>query len=296
MYRQIVCFGETLWDVLPSGAVPGGAPMNVAVRSRSFGLDAAIISRIGVDTLGHQLKQYLTKRKVNTTLLQTDTKFSTGIVDVSLDEKGVAEYDIKYPVAWDKIELTKASIEKVKTADAFIFGSLVCRDDISRKTLLSLIKYAKFKVFDVNLRPGFFDVSLIQKLMKSSDLIKLNDDELSILSKCFGLTNGDLCDKIKCIYDKLQLKSICVTRGEKGAVLFIDNMFYYNNGVKVDVVDTVGAGDSFLSALIYKLLNQNDHQKTLDFACAVGTVVATKTGANSKITTDEICTIIKQFN
>ncbi|MBT5749505.1 MAG: carbohydrate kinase [Flavobacteriaceae bacterium] len=296
MSKRIVCFGETLWDVLPSGSVPGGAPMNVAIRTQSLGLDATIISRIGVDKLGIELRQYLKKKQVNTSLLQTDKKFPTGKVDVSLDEKGVAEYDIKYPVAWDKIELSKASIEKVKKADAFIFGSLVCRDSISRETLLSLLEYAKFKVFDVNLRSGFFDASLIEKLMKSSDLIKLNDDELSILSNRFGSKSDDLYENIKFIHKKLQLKSICVTRAEKGAILFIDNVFYSNNGIIVDVVDSVGAGDSFLSALIYKLLSQNDHQNTLNFACAVGTLVATKTGANSKISANEIRTIIKQFN
>ena len=296
MGKRIVCFGETLWDVLPSGSVPGGAPMNVAIRTQSLGLDATIISRIGVDKLGIELRQYLKKKQVNTSLLQTDKKFPTGKVDVSLDEKGVAEYDIKYPVAWDKIELSKASIEKVKKADAFIFGSLVCRDSISRETLLSLLEYAKFKVFDVNLRSGFFDASLIEKLMKSSDLIKLNDDELSILSNRFGSKSDDLYENIKFIRKKLQLKSICVTRAEKGAILFIDNVFYSNNGIIVDVVDSVGAGDSFLSALIYKLLSQNDHQNTLNFACAVGTLVATKTGANSKISANEIRTIIKQFN
>ena len=296
MGKRIVCFGETLWDVLPSGSVPGGAPMNVAIRTQSLGLDATIISRIGVDKLGIELRQYLKKKQVNTSLLQTDKKFPTGKVDVSLDEKGVAEYDIKYPVAWDKIELSKASIEKVKKADAFIFGSLVCRDSISRETLLSLLEYAKFKVFDVNLRSGFFDASLIEKLMKSSDLIKLNDDELSILSNRFGSKSDDLYENIKFIHKKLQLKSICVTRAEKGAILFIDNVFYSNNGIIVDVVDSVGAGDSFLSALIYKLLSQNDHQNTLNFACAVGTLVATKTGANSKISANEIRTIIKQFN
>ena len=296
MGKNIVCFGETLWDVLPSGSVPGGAPMNVAIRAQSLGLDAAIISRIGVDKLGIELRLYLEKKQVNTSLLKTDKKFPTGKVNVSLDAKGVAKYDIKYPAAWDKIELSKESIEKVKKADAFIFGSLVCRDDISRETLLSLLVYAKFKVFDVNLRPGFFDISLIKQLMQSSDLIKLNDEELTILTNGFGSKNDDLYENIKFIHKKLQLKTICVTRGEKGAILFIDNVFYHNNGIIVDVVDTVGSGDSFLSALVYKLLSQNDHQNTLNFACAVGTVVATKTGANSKITADEINSIIEQFN
>ncbi len=296
MSKSIVCYGETLWDVLPSKTVPGGAPMNVAIRAQSLGLNATIISRIGVGKLGVELMDYLQKKQVDTSLLQIDKKFPTGKVDVSLDANGVAEYDIKYPSAWDKIELSKKAIKKVKKSDAFIFGSLACRDTISRETLFTLLEYAKFKVFDVNLRSSFFDVSLIEKLMKSSDLIKLNDEELDILANSFGSKNDDLYENVKFIHSKLQLKSICVTRGEEGAILFIDNLFYRNDGIIVDVVDTVGAGDSFLSALIFKLLSQNLHQDTLNFACAVGTMVATKTGANSKITTDEINSIIARFN
>src|SRR6056300_1201526 len=148
MSKSIVCFGETLWDVLPSGYVPGGAPMNVAIRAQSLGLEATIISRIGVDKLGIELRHYLRKNHVNTSLLQTDKKFPTGKVNVSLDAKGVAEYDIKYPSAWDKIELSKEAIKKVKKSDTFIFGSLACRDTISRETLFTLLEYAKFKVFD----------------------------------------------------------------------------------------------------------------------------------------------------
>ncbi|NVJ89779.1 MAG: carbohydrate kinase [Flavobacteriaceae bacterium] len=288
MNKSIVCFGETLWDILPSGPVPGGAPMNVAIRAQSFGVNAAIISRIGVDKLGIELKDYLEKKQVNTTLIQKDEEFSTGKVNVSLDSNGIAEYDIKYPAAWDKIVLSKDLIEKVKKADAFIFGSLACRDNVSRETLLNLLEHANFKVFDVNLRPGFFDITLIRNLMQYADLIKLNDEELFILAEHFGSKNNDLYESIKYVHSKLQLKSICVTRGEKGATLFIDHVFYNNNGINVDVVDTVGAGDSFLAALIYKLLSQNNNQNTLNFACIVGSIVATKTGANSIITDNEI--------
>ena len=294
MNKNIVCFGEVLWDMLPTGTVPGGAPMNVAIRAQSFGLNAAIISRIGNDELGQNLKKYLKERGVETTLLQTDEKISTGKVNVTLDSNGVASYEIKYPSAWDKIELTESVIEKVKNADAFVFGSLSCRDEISRKTLLSLLNYAKFKIFDVNLRPAFFDISLIEKLMRSSDLVKMNDEELVILAKNFGSNSNKITENIQFLSEKLQLNSICITKGEKGAVLFANKNFYSNKGIKVDVADTVGAGDSFLAALIFKLLSNTNHQETLNFACAVGSVVATKTGANPEIKGDEINKMIQQ--
>ena len=295
MSKKIICFGETLWDILPSGAAPGGAPMNVAIRSKAFGLDSSVISRVGSDALGNELINFLKKKQVDTSLLQIDKKLPTGEVNVFIDTKGIASYDIKYPTAWDNIQLTEASIEKVKTADAFIFGSLACRDDVSKKTLFTLLNHAKFKVFDVNLRPGFFDIELIEKLIKISDLVKLNDEEIMIIANQFGSDSNDLFENISFLYRKFKTKSICVTRGERGAVFFRNSKFYINDGLIVEVADTVGSGDSFLSALIFKLLSQNNHQSTLNFACAIGTIVATKTGANPEISINEIDKIIKQF-
>jgi fructokinase len=295
MNKKIICFGETLWDILPSGAVPGGAPMNVAIRSTSFGLESSVISSVGSDRLGSELINFLKKKQVDTSLLQIDHKFPTGQVDVLIDSKGIATYDIKHPSAWDNIKLTAAAIEKVSKADAFIFGSLACRDKVSRQTLLKLLKHARFKVFDVNLRPGFFDLQLVKNLIENSDLVKLNDEELMVLAKHFGSSSSDLSENISFLCKTFKIKSICVTRGEKGAVLFTENAFYYNHGLIVKVEDTVGSGDSFLSALIYKLLTQTNHQSALDFACAVGTIVATKTGANPEISLSEIDKLIKQF-
>ena len=295
MSKRIICFGETLWDMLPSGAVPGGAPMNVAIRSKSFGLDASIISKVGNDKLGNGLIDFLKKKEVNTSLLQIDEEFPTGIVDVLIDSKGIATYDIKYPSAWDKIELTEAAIKKVKEAEAFIFGSLACRDHLSRQTLLELIKYAKFKVFDVNLRPGFFDLALIKQLMEDSDLVKLNDEEIATLAIQLGSKSNDLFENIAFLHSKLHINTICITRGEKGAVLFKEGKFYSNNGLIVNVADTVGSGDSFLAALIFKLRTNNNYQQALDFACAVGIIVATKTGANPEISARDIEAIMLKF-
>lgn len=270
--------------------------MNVAIRSTSFGLESSVISRVGADHLGDELMNFLQKKQVDTSLLQKDNKYPTGQVDVLIDDKGIATYDIKYPSAWDSIELTDAAIEKVSNADAFVFGSLACRDHTSRQTLLSLRKCARFKVFDVNLRPGFFDLPLIENLMKHSDLVKLNDEELLTLSNHFGSNSHSLLENINFLHKRFQIASICVTRGEKGAVLFRNNICYTNNGLSVKVEDTVGAGDSFLSALIYQLLTQNNDQRALDFACAVGTIVATKTGANPEISLHEIDEVTKRFN
>ena len=295
MSKRIICFGETLWDVLPSGAVPGGAPMNVAIRSKSLGLNASIISKVGKDDLGKQLREFLLDNEVDISLLQEDNAFPTGEVHVAIDKNGIASYTIAYPAAWDKIELWDEAIEKVSKCDAFVFGSLACRDLQSRKTLMSLLEHAKFKIFDVNLRPGFFDLAFIDQVIRTSDLIKLNDEELLILAKKFGYVSDDEFENIKFIKERFGVKSICVTRGANGAILYINNTFYSNKGIKVKVADTVGSGDSFLSALIYRLLHVYDLQQSLNYACAVGSFVATKTGANPKISEDEIKELLNQF-
>ncbi len=286
--KSFVCFGETLWDILPSGSVPGGAPMNVAIRASSFGVKSIIISRVGSDDLGLALKDFLDLKQVDHVLIQQDKHLPTGKVRISLDGLGNANYNIEHPAAWDKIELNEGLVENTKKADAFIFGSLACRDQTSRNTLLSLLKYATFKVFDVNLRPGFLDLPLIEKLMLQSDLVKLNDEETRILAIHFGFKSIDLFENIKFLQKRFNLKSLCITRGQNGAVLMIENELYSNSGYSVSVVDTIGAGDSFLSALITKLISQKHHQESLDFACAVGAVVASKTGANAEISIEEV--------
>jgi len=291
--KNIICYGEVLWDLLPTGAVPGGAPMNVAIRAQSLGLSAKIISKIGNDKLGMDLSRFLKEKNVDISLLQVDEKLSTGSVFVEVDKNGIATYDIKYPTAWDKIELSNSIIENVKLADAFVFGSLSCRDDVSKQTLLSLIKHAKFKVFDVNLRPPFYDLKLIKELIQKSDLVKLNDEELVLLVNELGLNSLDLNESVLFLNKKLNVKTICVTRGEKGALLFANGEFFSHKGFKVKVADTVGSGDSFLAALIFKILSNDSYDETIEFACAIGSLVASLTGANSEITNEDIKNIIK---
>ncbi|PLX13470.1 MAG: carbohydrate kinase [Marinilabiliales bacterium] len=287
-HKHIVCFGEILWDQLQSGSVPGGAPMNVAVRASSLGLRASVISKLGKDKAGRDLKKYLEEKQIETELLQTDENYSTGFVEVNLNKKGIATYNIKRPVAWDKIELTDQNKEAVRNSNAFIYGSLACRDKVSKNTLLTLLKLASFKIFDINLRPPFYDLDFIMKLIRKSDIIKLNDEELIILAKHIGSQTEDEKANIKLINNKLNVSNICVTRGENGAVFFCDNKFYEHPGYKVKVEDTIGSGDSFLAALTVKILNNTKPEESLQFACKVGALVAAEKGANAEINIEHL--------
>lgn len=288
MNRNVICFGEVLFDVFPTHKKIGGAPLNVALRLASLGVDAQIISRIGNDEIGEELVRFVTQNGVPTTTIQVDSTLKTGEVIVKLDDKGSASYTINYPVAWDEIQLTPEIENTVINADALVFGSLVCRNSVSFQTVLALIKIAKYKIFDVNLRAPFYTKEILIALMQQSDFIKFNDDELYEISEFMDSPYHSLEQNMLFIAEKTNTKSICVTKGNHGAALYYGGKMYYNSGYKINVVDTVGAGDSFLAGLLSKLLDNEDPQKAIDFACALGALVASNEGANPKIANETI--------
>ncbi len=285
---KAVCFGEVLWDVFPSHKKIGGAPLNVALRMNSLGIATTIISRIGKDEDGNDILTFLKDHNASSDSIQVGEEYKTGVVNVMINEKGNASYDILYPSSWDKITLTKEMIEKVSESDVFIFGSLICRDEISRSTLYSLLEKAKYKVFDVNLRTPYFTIEVINELMLKADFIKLNDEELWEISRKLKSPYNSFEQNIKFIAEKTNTNQICVTKGAFGAVLYYNEKFYYNSGYFIKVIDTVGAGDSFLATLIVRLFRGKSPQKSLNYACAVGALVAGQEGANPKISEKEI--------
>ena len=292
---KAVCFGEILYDVFPNEERIGGAPLNVASRLSSMGIETEMISSIGVDVKGYELLSYLNSRNIETGNILKDEQYETGIVNVSLSTNGSATYKIKYPSAWDKIELKDGMVKSVLNADVFIFGSLVCRDEVSRSTLFKLIPKAKFRVLDFNLRPPYFSKELLMELMTHADFIKFNDDELFEIAGLLGSKYNSLEQNLLFIADISNAKSICVTKGRHGAVLFQDKKLYYNSGYKVKVKDTVGAGDSFLATLLAKLLQGEMPQQSLDQACAMGALVAGEEGANPDIMEETLKSFINPY-
>ena len=288
MMSKIVCFGEVLWDVFPTHKKIGGAPLNVAVRLKSFKNDVAMVSAIGNDELGKLILNYINDLKINADAVVILEDYTTGEVAVTLNEKGAATYEIVHPRAWDKIPLTAAAATLVKQADAFVFGSLITRDAISKNTLYQLLKLAKYAIFDVNLRAPFYSKDILVALMEKADFIKFNDEELYEISAFLGSPFHNLEQNIHFIARKTKTAHICVTKGEHGAVLLYNNALFYNSGYKIKVVDTVGSGDSFLASLISQLINGSAPQKAIDFACAVGALVAQNEGANPIITENEV--------
>ena len=291
---KVICFGEILWDVFPTHKTIGGAPLNVALRLQSFQNDVSLISCLGDDTSGDELQLELQKYNISSYYIQKDKEYKTSTVAISLDKNGSASYLINHPCAWDNIQLNSELKSLVKSSEAFVFGSLVARSNTSRNTLIKLLAFSKFSVFDVNLRPPHYDLSSIQVLMNAANFIKFNDDEIIEISKSLGIQGESIEHTILYVATHTNTSTICVTLGEKGAILYYEKRFFYCNGYQVKVADTVGSGDSFLATLIDVLLKRKDPQLAIDKACAVGALVAKSSGANPMISKVEIDTIMNQ--
>ena len=289
---KVTSFGEVLWDDFPSGKVLGGAPLNVIVRMQSLGADGSIISRYGDDEDGKELLRQIESKNVKTDLLQVCNECPTSLVKVTLDKSGSASYEIVYPCAWDRITVDEAALERVAQSDAFIFGSLATRDEVSRATLAQLLERAKFKIFDVNLRKPHYDTDRLLETMKKVNMVKLNDDELYELAEIYGSPYHSIEQNIVYLAKLTGVEILCVTLGSHGAGVYKDGQLYRHSGFRVKVADTVGSGDSFLGGLAYKLLNNADPQEAVAFACALGALVASRHGATPDISLQEIETFM----
>jgi len=285
--KNIVCFGEVLWDLLPSGKIAGGAPMNVAVHASQLGLNAIMISAVGNDELGEGITSFLLSRGLSIENIQKN-EYQTGIVEVTLDAKGSPSYSIIEPVAWDFIRLTDAAKSTIQVADALVFGSLALRNEISKLTLLQLQIDSKLKILDLNLRKPFYSPKLTDELLRVADIVKVNDEELEMICTWFG-SFGNQIDNASFLKARFKLKGILVTRGANGA-FFIDenNKLSEHQGFNVIVNDTIGSGDSFLAAFITKWLSGETPGEALKYACAVGAFVATQKGATPVISEENI--------
>ncbi|MCH5600521.1 carbohydrate kinase family protein [Niabella ginsengisoli] len=281
-----ICFGEILWDVLPNEKVPGGAPMNVCYHLNRLGQSAAIISKIGNDENGSDLMKFLDSSQVNTKLVQVDEEHQTGIV-IATQKGNEMEYDIVQPVAWDFIDSPKALLDEVSRADYFVCGSLAARHGHSRKSLYALLEAAKTKVVDINLRPPHYERSTLEYLLQQADILKLNNHELAMISASYS-TENDFAKQVQLLSEKFAISTIIVTKGEAGAALLFQNKFYYHDGFKVKVADTIGSGDAFLAGFLSKHIHNESPETALEFACKIGAFVASQKGACPKYEIEQV--------
>lgn len=282
MNNIVVGMGEALWDVLPEGKKIGGAPANFAYHVSQFGLPSCVVSAVGNDALGHEILQNFTSKDLN--YLIEEVPYPTGTVQVEIDQAGVPQYEIKENVAWDNIPWTERLEELARNTKAVCFGSLAQRNVVSRNTINRFLDMMpkdddRLVVFDVNLRQGFYNKEILCNSMKRCNILKINDEELITVSRMFGYPGIDLQDKCWILLGKYNLKMLILTCGINGSYVFTPGNVSYQPTPKVDVADTVGAGDSFTAAFIANLLRGRSVAEAHGYAVRTSAYVCTRQGA-----------------
>lgn len=285
---ELICFGELLWDVFPSGKVIGGAPYNIANRANALGLHSSVITSIGKDAHGEELLTSIRATGIDTTFVQVHETLPTGVVKVSVGEEGEPTYDIVRPVAWDDVRVDQVVVNAVNASRAFIYSSLGLRDHRSCDALFSLLPYAPLKICDINLREGHYKKQTILKMMRHADILRTNENELSKVCEWLGLQQLNRREQMKQLAEHYNYKLVLSSLGGEGAVCLQGDDFYVQPVYKVDVVDTVGAGDAFLATFVYSYLQGRDIPACLRMGCILGALTASKKGGTPSITSEEI--------
>ena len=277
--KKIVCYGEVLWDVFPTVSKPGGAPMNVAYHLHKMGIDSRMISCVGDDQQGKDLLKVLENWDIPTEDCQTDKNHPTGYVEAIAGEDNEMRYIIHENVAWDNIVPSEQANVLVSQADAFVFGTLAARSETSRNTLYALVEKAKYKVFDVNLRPPFYSREVLEYLLSKCDLLKLNIAELQLITSWYNEDGISEAESVESLQQQFGIAAVIVTKGSEGASYYDGTQHYFFPAFKVQVKDTVGSGDSFLAAFLSHKINGDRIEKAMLYATALGAFVTTQEGA-----------------
>ena len=280
MERKIVGLGEALWDCLPEGKKLGGAPANFAYHAGQFGFDTLAVSALGEDALGEETIAALEEHRLS--YLMPRIPYPTGTVQVTLDEQGIPTYNIREGVAWDNIPFTPEIEQVARSCQAVCFGSLAQRSVVSRETIAKFLDSTPadcVKIFDINLRQSFFTKEIIEASMRRCNILKINDEELVVVSRMFGLPDLDEKKRCKQLIREYNLDILVLTCGTNGSYVFTAGRSYYQPTPKVEVADTVGAGDSFTGSFCAAILKGKPIHEAHALAVKVSAFVCTQNGA-----------------
>lgn len=285
--QTVICFGEVLWDMLPGGRAIGGAPLNVAYHLHKLGAEAVLVSRIGADDYGKDIKAFIEENKLHRAVLQTDKSHPTGRVEVTIEPDHEIKYDIVRNAAWDFIEFDDEVKRLAGKAGYLVYGSLACRGSVSRDTLAKIMDNPLVKIMDVNLRAPFYSKELLLELITKANILKMNEAELGLISGWFGCGGSDN-EKMKRLSEQFNLEILLVTRGSKGAHLLYENDFFFEPGHKIAVADTVGSGDAFLAGFLSGYIAGKSPRQALEIANGMGAFIAQRRGGCPVYETREI--------
>lgn len=284
MNKTIVGLGEALWDCLPNGSKLGGAPANFAYHTSQFGFEAYAVSALGNDALGDQTVKEFDEKQLR--YIMPRVAYPTGTVQVTLDQQGVPTYDIKQGVAWDNIPFTPEVEALAKRTDCVCFGSLAQRSEVSRTTInrfIDAMPNDSLKIFDINLRQNFYTKEIIQDSLRKCDILKINDEELVTIGRLFDYPGLDMENKCWLILGKYNLKMLVLTCGTNGSYVFAPAEKSFQPTPHVDVVDTVGAGDSFTGSFAAAILSGMPLADAHRLAVEVSAYVCTQQGAMPRL-------------
>lgn len=273
--------GEILWDLFPTGKRPGGAPANFCYHARMLGADSFVVSRVGTDKPGEELLERLAELGLSSRYISLDRVHPTGSVSVTLDSKGNPDYIIHENVAWDHIPFDEQASALAKSVDAVCFGTLAQRSPESRESIRRFLKSvpeSRLKVFDINLRMQYYSPELINDSLLLCNVLKVNSEELSKIGSMFSLS-GEPEETLSILCEKYNLRLIALTKGSEGSVLYTPEEISYHPGFKVEVCDTVGAGDAFTAALTLGVLEGKTLAEINEFANTVASLVCHYNGA-----------------
>lgn len=278
--KYVVGLGEALWDVLPEGKKLGGAPANFAFHAGQFGLNSIAVSALGEDNLAEETIQQLEEK--NLQYCMPRVPYPTGTVQVTLDNEGIPTYDIKENVAWDNIPFNDDVKAIAENARAVCWGSLAQRNVVSRESIYKFLDATPkdcMKIFDINLRQNFYTKEVICESMKRCNILKINDEELVLIGRMFGYPGLDIENKCWLILGKYDLDMLVLTCGTNGSYVFTPGSMSYQPTPKVEVADTVGAGDSFTGTFCASILAGKPVTEAHKLAVSVSAYVCTQNGA-----------------
>ena len=279
----VIGMGEALWDVLPEGRKIGGAPANFAFHAGQAGMDARVVSAVGRDALGDETLLTLQQKGLNTDAVAR-VDFPTGVVQVTLSEGGIPQYDICEGVAWDNIPFTPALDELARNAQAVCWGSLAQRSEVSRNCIYRFLdampsEQGRLKVFDINLRQHFYSIDVIEASCQRANVLKINEEELIIVSELLRLGTPQVEQQCRLLMERFSLDMLVLTCGCNGSYIFTPVETSFRVTPLVQVADTVGAGDSFTATLVADLLKGASVGVAHEHAVQLAAYVCTQQGA-----------------